>query len=148
MQWLAFSAMCVFYSLNIDVLCAVSLSASGFRAGFAVFSETRAARRMKKPRGGGKKPGKALIMATVKSAKIEYLRADGTLGLGDAAATSLAWGLICALANAVPVKRRKFRLNAGFAGIDLSARVSCIISLRTGKIIYECLKEKMKERLK
>ena len=109
-------------------------------------SRTRAGKR-KRPRRKPKKRPDALLLIAVgrrllKRMRVEELRAQGEVGLADAAATALAVGLLQAFLRAVGAAsgaRIVLRVRPRFQERSLRGEAAGIVSLRVGHIVLAAL---------
>ena len=118
-----------------------------FAGGVALrMARARAGRRNRPRREPKKRPDARLLLAIgrrlLARVRVEELRAQGELGLADAAATALAAGLLQALLRAAGATLRArvvFAVRPDFQGRRLAGELAGIASLRVGHIIAAAL---------
>ena len=118
-----------------------------FAGGVALRMARARAGRRKRPRREPKKRPDALLLIAVgrrllARVRVEELRAQGELGLADAAATALAVGLLQAFLRAVGAAsgaRVVLRVRPRFQERSLRGEAAGIVSLRVGHIVLAAL---------
>ena len=144
---LAFTPLTVAFCARVGERTGAALGVFPLVGGVALrLSRTRAGKR-KRPRRKPKKRPDALLLIAVgrrllARVRVEELRAQGELGLADAAATALAAGLLQALLRAAGATLRArvvFAVRPDFQGRRLAGELAGIASLRVGHIIAAAL---------
>ena len=107
-------------------------------------SRTRAGKRKRPRRKPKKRPDALLLIAVGRRLlkRVEELRAQGEVGLADAAATALAVGLLQAFLRAVGAAsgaRVVLRVRPRFQERSLRGEAAGIVSLRVGHIVLAAL---------
>ncbi len=118
-----------------------------FAGGVALrLSRARAGKRKRPRRKPGKRPDASLLIAVgrrlLARIRVEEVRAQGEMGLADAAATALAAGSLRAFVYAVGAAtgaRVVFRVRPDFRAPRLRGELTGIVSLRVGHIILAAL---------
>ena len=145
--YLVAAAQALFYAARVPLIFALCLRTGAepaFGFGLGAFRRRGALRRaLKKPRPGQKKRHKDGVhgVRLLRRLRAGRLTLEGTLCLGDAAATALACGAVCALAELLPADRpARVRVTPDFDGDVPRCALSLTAALPLGRLLLALLR--------
>jgi len=142
LHWVAASVMCLIYLYNLPLVFAVRLDADGLSYGAGAFRARPRAhgkRRVKLPK---RRVPPGLVWRVLKAVALERLEVDVTVGMGDAALTAEACGLLLVVLDAVRAltgAAGRVRVTPDFSRRTLSGEARGILRLRLGHIMKAAL---------
>ena len=154
--YLVAAAQALFYAARVPLIFALCLRTSGepsFGFGLGAFRRRGALRRAlkpspekRRPRAKKKRRDGGYGLKLLRRLRPGRLSLEGTLCLGDAAATALACGAICALAELLPSDRpARVRVTPDFDGEIPRCALNLTATLSLGRLLLALLRARAKQ---